>query len=229
MTLLHYWCTILQPRSELRLEQMDGKAIPHDLHSPVDVTWKLQCHSMTLLPGQTRFTTGSVVQHNYKSTNRKHAMKRFTLTEATTKNSTIIHLSGQWLRVPTGISDKWGPQGSVFGPVLFDILIGDIDKGIECTLSKSAGETRLRGELANVRDGAIQRDLDKLRKWDHVNLVWFNNTRSWCCVQASPSVSTAWGEQTKDSPDEKDSGVLVSERLNMTQPCAPAAPTAKGA
>lgn len=31
----------------------------HVLHSPVEVTWKLQCHFMTVLPGQTRFTTGT--------------------------------------------------------------------------------------------------------------------------------------------------------------------------
>ena len=56
------------------------------------------------------------------------------------------------------------PQGPLLGLVLCNILVGNMESGIECTFSKFADDTKLSG-AADMLEGqdVIQRDLDRLK------------------------------------------------------------------
>ncbi|KAK4826236.1 hypothetical protein QYF61_006588 [Mycteria americana] len=118
-------------------------------------------------------------------------------------------------------------MGTVLGPALFNIFVGNTDSGIECTLSNFDNNTKLCG-VVNMLEGrdATQRDLDRLERGARAKLMKFNKAK--CKVlhmgQGNPKHKyRLGGEWIESSPEEEDLGVLVEEKLNMARQCALAA------
>jgi len=104
------------------------------------------------------------------------------------------------------------PQGSVLGPVLFNFCINDLDEELECTLKKFADDTKLGG-VVDTPEGcaAIQRDLDGTESSTRASAgscTWGGTT---------PCTSTGQGDLLGSSSAERDLGILVDDRLTMSQ------------
>ncbi|GAB0179812.1 hypothetical protein GRJ2_000446500 [Grus japonensis] len=101
-----------------------------------------------------------------------------------------------------------------------------MDTGTECTPSTFAN-TKLCGVVDTLegRD-AIQRDPERLERWARANHMKFN--KATCKV-----LHMGWGNAKHDyrlgeewiesSPEEKDLGVLIDEKLHMSRQCVLAA------
>ncbi|GAB0188830.1 cAMP-dependent protein kinase inhibitor alpha [Grus japonensis] len=114
----------------------------------------------------------------------------------------------KWISVMSHVS-----QWYLLGPVLFNIFINVINSGTERTPSKFANDTKLCGvvDMLEGRD-AIQRDLDRLEEWAHVNCMKFDKAK--CKVlhmgQGNPQYQYRLGDEwIKGSPAEKNLRILV--------------------
>ena len=120
------------------------------------------------------------------------------------------------------------PQGSVLGPLLFLVLIGDIDKEVaEAFLSSFADDTRVGKGIATPADTAcLQTDLDAVYKWSVDNNMMFNSDKfelirytnnSSKVVQSESSYMSNDGSVIEEKQHVRDLGVTLSNDATFTQ------------
>ena len=67
------------------------------------------------------------------------------------------------------------PQGSVLGPLLFLIFIGDISEGVNASILVYVDDSKVKANVRTPEDvELLQEDLDKIYSWERRNNMQFN-------------------------------------------------------
>ena len=116
------------------------------------------------------------------------------------------------------------PQGTVLAPLLFLILISDIDKGtLHSVISSFADDTRIGKKIATVEDTVLlQEDIDKVFNWAEENNMEFNEEkfqliRYGTCedMKRQTTYKTKSGEKIEQTNEVKDHGVTMNHNLDF--------------
>ncbi|KAJ7414366.1 hypothetical protein WISP_84541 [Willisornis vidua] len=96
-------------------------------------------------------------------------------------------------------------------------IINNVQRS-RCLLSKFADDTKL-GEVANTREGcaALQRSLNRLERWTEKNCLKFSKGK--CKGKITPAPAQAGSDLLESSSARRELGVLVHNKLSVSQHC----------
>jgi hypothetical protein len=156
----------------------------------------------------------------------------FNITLANLKSLGIDGKIGRWLQsfltnrhqsvIVNGVKSDTAPgipQGSVIGPLLFLILIGDIDKNVvHSFLSSFADDTRIGMAISSPQDAQLlQQDLEAVYRWAEENNMLFNDKKFDALrygtnqeLKDSTSYLSNNGTKIQVKDSTKDLGVIMS-------------------
>lgn len=118
------------------------------------------------------------------------------------------------------------PQGSVLGPILFLILISDIDgKLAHSTASSFADDTRITMPLKNSSDSKnFQSDLSVIFDWAENNNMQFNCSKFECLrygpddeLKSTTCYKTREGKEIEEKHSLRDLGVTMSDDCTFSE------------
>ena len=130
-------------------------------------------------------------------------------------------ITGNFSEVKSGV-----PQGSVLGPLLFLVLIGDIDQGTASAfISSFADDTRAAKAITTVEDvDALQTDLQAIYNWSQENNMEFNSPKFECLrygnnidIKENTGYKTPTGDPIKVVDHAKDLGIVMSSNGTFRQ------------
>ncbi|XP_066933083.1 uncharacterized protein [Clytia hemisphaerica] len=116
------------------------------------------------------------------------------------------------------------PQGSVLGPLIFLILIGDIDKEVVHSFLKSfADDTRATKEVKTLEDAVLlQKDLDRIYKWTDDNNMKLNDIKFELLrygknheIKTQTSYTSPSGVEIENKDVVKDLGILMDSNCTF--------------
>ena len=115
------------------------------------------------------------------------------------------------------------PQGTVLGPLLFNLFINDLPDVVSSQARLFADDCLIYRNISNSDDArALQADLDSLQEWEHTWMMSFNPTKceSICITNKTTNVIKSTykihNSNIKTVSDTKYLGVTINSKLNWT-------------